>query len=101
MDFNITLQPIISDWSYAGLYTSEQVQLYRLVVLSFADHVRERKLRQRKERFKINVLQYDSKEAVAQSVSALCLLNLLKTMVVSSSPDDGSFLFLVFIFILS
>ncbi len=35
----------------------------------------------------------DSKEAVAQSVSALCLVNLLKTMVVGSSSADGSFLF--------
>ena len=40
----------------------------------------------------------DSKEAVAQSVSALCLVNLLKTMVVGSSPDDGSFLFCLFLF---
>ena len=36
---------------------------------------------------------------VAQSVSALCLINLLKTMVVGSSPDDGSFLFCLFYFI--
>ena len=40
-----------------------------------------------------------SKEAVAQSVSALCLVNLLKTIVVGSSPDDGSFCFVCFIFV--
>ncbi len=38
-----------------------------------------------------------SKEAVAQSVSVLCLVNLLKTMVVGSSPDDDELVF-VFIF---
>ena len=41
----------------------------------------------------------DSKEAVAQSVSALCLVNLLKPMVVGSSSDDGLFLFVYFYFI--
>ena len=42
----------------------------------------------------------DSKEAVAQSVSSLCLVNLLKTMFVGSSPDDGSFLFYFYFFLL-
>ena len=40
----------------------------------------------------------DSKEAAAQLVSALCLVKLLKTMVVVSIPNDGSFLFCLFYF---
>ena len=42
---------------------------------------------------------YWKEAVVAQSVSMQCLVNLLKTMVVGSSPDDGVFLFL-FIFVL-
>ena len=40
----------------------------------------------------------ETQEAVAQLVTVLCLVNLLKTMVVGSSPDDGSFLFCLFLF---
>ncbi len=43
----------------------------------------------------------DSQETVAQSVSALCFVNLLNTMVVGSNPDDGLFLFCLFYFIFS
>ena len=40
MDFNITLQPIISDWSFVGL--QGQVQLYRVGVLCRLQSTREK-----------------------------------------------------------
>ncbi len=67
--------------------------------------MRERKMTSAKERFKINVLlQLNVPRKpwrMPQSVSALCSVNLLKTEVVGSNPDDGSFLFCLFIFSLA
>ena len=87
MDFNISFQPIISDWPFVGLYASEPSYITpdRCPVVCRA-HARKKMASGLKLMFCYN----DFKEAVGQSISALCLVNLLKTMVVGSSPDDGS-----------
>ena len=79
-----------------------QITLHRIGVLSSAsEHTRERKWHQHIKRGLNTCFCYNySKEAVAQSVSSLCLVNLLKTMVVCSSPDDDSFLFSFVLFFL-